>query len=1087
MALTFVFFIQSMRLKIPYIFVCSLVAAGLAHVASGAALVPGAPNTPGGISFNRDVRPILAENCFFCHGPDPGTRKAGLRLDTEAGLFEKRKDDPAPVMRGKSGESELYKRLLSTDKDEVMPPPESHKTLKPAEVALLKRWIDAGAPWQKHWSFITPEKAPLPQVKNTEWAKNPLDRMVLAKLEAVGLEPAPEADARTLFRRLHLDLTGLPPQPEAVEAFVSDYAAEKEQAISDWIDRLMHTAAWGEHRARYWLDAARYGDTHGLHIDNYREMWLYRDWVIRAFSSNKLFSDFTMEQIAGDLLPSPREDQLIATGFQRCNITTSEGGTIAEENLAMYASDRVQTMGWVYLGLTMNCSQCHDHKFDPITQRDYYSMAAFFRNTTQGAMDGNVKDGRGPVLVVPSEPDRTRWTALPGLVASAGEAIKQRKVAATPEFQKWLSTATPEVVAAELPHDGLVVRAPLNEGAGSPAKAFGASDVAATPAITGQPEWKPGGKLGSAPVFKAGVSVSLGDVGDFELKQGFSYGAWVKVGKFGVNGSILARMDAKQAFRGYDLYQADRSFAVHIVDAFPDNALKLTTGNVAKPGTWQHVFVTYDGSGKEAGVKVFVDGKEEKLKAATNSLKPTAVINAKTPFLVGQRSAGASFEEGSVQDVRVYARAIPAADVRALVAFPTGLTALALEPAKRSPAQREALLEHFLSQNDKAYRAQTLELAKLESELTAIKDRSVITHIQKEVSDKMPVANIMIRGQYNKLGDEVEALPPAALHPLPAGAPKNRLGLAQWLVDKKNPLTPRVTVNRFWQEVFGQGLVRTSEDFGLMGMNPSHVELLDWLAADFRDNGGDVRGLFKLMLSSATYRQSALVTAAKLEKDRDNALLSRGPRFRMDAEMVRDYALSASGLMSSKIYGPSVRPYQPEGVWEVVGLPGGDTRNYKQDKGDALYRRALYTFWKRMAPPATMDVFNAPSREVSCVRRERTNTPLQALATLNDTQFVEAARHLAENALLAGGNEGAKAMDYIVQRALGRAATAKEREILLQSSKDFLSHYTAHPEDAAALLAVGETRPGTGFAPASLAAWTMVCNQVLNLDEVLNK
>jgi Protein of unknown function (DUF1553)/Protein of unknown function (DUF1549)/Concanavalin A-like lectin/glucanases superfamily/Planctomycete cytochrome C len=1062
------------------------VASGLVRVASGAALVPGA-SAPVGISFNSDIRPILAENCFFCHGPDPGTRKAGLRLDTEAGLFEKRKDEPAPVVRGKSGESELYKRLLSTDKDEVMPPPESHKTLKPIEVALLKRWIDGGAPWQKHWSFIAPEKAPLPQVKNAGWAKNPLDQIVLARLEALGLEPAPEADARTLFRRLHLDLTGLPPQPEAVEAFVADYAAEKEQAISDCIDRLMHTAAWGEHRARYWLDAARYGDTHGLHIDNYREMWLYRDWVIRAFNSNKLFSDFTMEQIAGDLLPAPREDQLIATGFQRCNITTSEGGTIAEENLAMYASDRVQTMGWVYLGLTMNCSQCHDHKFDPITQRDYYSMAAFFRNTTQGAMDGNAKDGRGPVLVVPFEGDRARWTALPGLVAGAGEAIKKRKVTAMPEFQKWLSAATPEVVEAELPHKGLVVRAPLNEGTGRAEKVFGGAEVAPVLETAGQLEWKAGGKLGAAPVFKAGVSVSLGDVGDFELKQGFSYGAWVKVGKLGVNGSILARMDAKQAFRGYDLYQADRGFAVHIIDSFPDNALKLTTGNVAKPGTWQHVFVTYDGSGKEAGVKVFVDGKEEKLKAATNSLKPTAVISAKTPLLVGQRSSGAAFEEGSVQDVRVYARALPAADVKALVAFPTVLTALTVESEKRSAAQKEALLEHFFSQKDEPYRVQMLELARLEAELNAIKDRGVITHIQKEVPDKMPVANIMIRGQYNKLGDEVEALPPAALHPLPEGAPKNRLGLAQWLVDKKNPLTPRVTVNRFWQEVFGQGLVRTSEDFGLMGMNPSHGELLDWLAADFRDNGGDVRGLFKLMLSSATYRQSALVTATKLEKDRDNAFLSRGPRFRMDAEMVRDYALSASGLMSSKIYGPSVRPYQPEGVWEVVGLPGGDTRNYKQDKGEALYRRALYTFWKRMAPPATMDVFNAPSREVSCVRRERTNTPLQALATLNDTQFVEAARHLAEHALLAGGSDGAKAMEYIVQRALGRAATAKEREILLQSSKDFLSHYTAHPEDAAALLAVGESRSSVSIAPASLAAWTMVCNQVLNLDEVLNK
>jgi hypothetical protein len=588
-------------------------------------------------------------------------------------------------------------------------------------------------------------------------------------------------------------------------------------------------------------------------------------------------------------------------------------------------------------------------------------------------------------------------------------------------------------------------------------------------------------------VFNAGVSVSLGEVGDFELKKGFSYGAWVKVAIADASGAILARMDAKQGLRGYDLFQTDNGFAVHIVDKWPDNALKLTTGKVARPGAWQHVFVTYDGSGKDSGVKVYVDGKEEKLKVATNTLKPNAVIRADTPLLVGQRSSGAAFEGGSVQDVRVYARRLSAEEVKSLMGFPLLKTVLGLDPSKRTAAHKEALLQHFLNQVDEAYQKLIGALASLEGESNAIKARGVITHIQKEVADKMPMANIMIRGQYNKLGEEVEAVPPAALHTLPEGAPKNRLGLAQWLVDKRNPLTPRVTVNRFWQEIFGQGLVRTTEDFGVMGMKPSNVDLLDWLASDFRDNGGDVRRLFKMILTSATYRQAAVVTPLKLEKDRDNALLSRGPRFRMDAEMVRDYALAASGLISSKMYGPSVRPYQPDGIWDVVGLPNGDTRNYVQDKGESLYRRGLYTFWKRMAPPATLDVFNAPSREVSCVRRERTNTPLQALATLNDTQFVEAARRLAENALVAAGSEEPKAVDYIIERALCRPPKAAERDILLKSSKDFLAHYTEHPEDARALLAVGESKIAATAQPASLAAWTMVCNQVFNLDEVLNK
>ena len=392
------------------------------------------------LSFNRDIRPILAENCMSCHGPDPGSRKAGLRLDTEAGLFEKRKDDPAAVLRGNAKESELYKRLISKDPDELMPPPDSHKKLKPREIELLRQWIDSGAVWQPHWSLLVPEKAPLPPVQNQAWVKNPIDRFVLAKLESKGLKPAPEAGPRVLFRRMHFDLTGLPPSSADMEAFVGDYGTDKERAISQWVDRLMHSMAWGEHRARYWLDAARYGDTHGLHFDNYREMWMYRDWVIRAFNSNQPFSQFTLDQIAGDLLPGAREDQLVATGFQRCNITTNEGGTIAEENLAVYAADRVQTMGWVYLGLTMNCAQCHDHKFDPFTMRDYYAMAAFFRNTTQGAFDRNTRDGGGPVLVVPKAEDRPRWEALPGMIAAAKTKMDARRTEVRVDFEKWLSS-----------------------------------------------------------------------------------------------------------------------------------------------------------------------------------------------------------------------------------------------------------------------------------------------------------------------------------------------------------------------------------------------------------------------------------------------------------------------------------------------------------------------------------------------------------------------------------------------------------------------------------------------------------------------
>ncbi len=1038
------------------------------------------------IGFNKDIRPILADACFHCHGPDPGTRKAGLRLDTEAGFFTAKKGETPTVIKGQPGKSSLFERLTSTDEDEVMPPPESHKELKPAQIALIKEWIAQGAPWQPHWSFVAPQQAALPAVKNEAWVRNPIDRFVLAKLEAKGISPAPEADARTLFRRLHLDLTGLPPAPEDLTAFVSDYGVQQDIALSTWIDKLMKTSAWGEHRARYWLDAARYGDTHGMHFDNYREMWPYRDWVIRAFNANQPFDQFTVEQLAGDLLPNPTEDQLIATGFQRCNITTNEGGTIDEENLANYAVDRVQTMGWVYLGLTTNCAQCHDHKFDPITQRDFYSMAAFFRNTTQPAKDGNVKDGRSSVLVVTADADRPRWKTLPSEIAAAIAKRDERKKNARGEFDQWLASAKPEMIDNDVPAEGLVVHAPLNEGIGNEV-----SNACKGPEkfkATGEVAWTPNGKIGPAPVMKLGGTFDLGELGDFERNQKFSYGAWIKAGRNGIFGGIIARIDEKNGYRGYDLFQSDRALSVHLVDSWPDNALKVSTQKaVLKPGQWQHVFVTYDGTGKPGGVKIFLDGVEEKLKVDMNTLKPKASIRTTTALRIGQRSQTQVFEGGSVQDARVYARQLKAEEIKSIASHGPLRAILAAASDKRTPQQRNALFDHYLATRDQPYQDLDADAGKLEADREAIKARSAVTHIQEEVKGSQPMAQILMRGQYDKPGDKVSAAVPAALHSLPEGAPQSRLGLAQWVVDKTNPLTPRVTVNRFWQEIFGQGIVRTVDDFGIMGAAPSHPELLDWLAVEFRDGGWDVKRLFKLMLTSATYRQAAVTTPAKLETDRDNALLSRGPRFRMDAEMLRDYALAASGTLSPKMYGPSTRPYQPEGIWDVVGLPSGDTRNYVQDKGENLYRRTLYNFWKRMAPPPSLEVFNAPSRETSCVRRERTNTPLQALVTMNDPQFVEAARNLAQHAIEHSANDDAKAIDFIAQRVLSRPLSAKEQAIITASITDLRKHYTANVADAEALLKVGESPVNAKLSKTELAAWTMLCNEVMNLDEVLNK
>jgi cytochrome c553 len=1037
------------------------------------------------LQYNRDVRPILVENCFACHGADSAARKADLRLDQREPAI-----DFGAITPGEPDDSELIARVVTDDVDLLMPPPETKKKLSAEEIDILRRWIVSGAEYQPHWSFIAPQPTPPPAVKNEGWVKQDIDRFVLARLEAVGLSPAAEADPRSLFRRVHLDITGLPPADTDVASFVTDFAARGDAALSDWIDRLMSTQAWGEHRARYWLDAARYADTHGIHFDNYREMWPYRDWVIRSFNANQPFDQFTIEQLAGDLLENPSDDQLIATGFQRCNMTTNEGGTIAEENLANYAVDRVQTFGWVYMGLTTNCAQCHDHKFDPISIKDYYSLAAFFRNTTQGAMDGNVKDGLGPAMVVPSDQDRPRWKELPGLIAQAQAERDERKAAVEQAAQLWFASQTNESLATGLPADKLLLHLPLDEGQGNQVRAHVASDGPDSPpsfAAGGDIQWQPDGPLGSAPVIQRERTFDLGGLADFEQNQRFSFGAWIKPSADNRAAAILARMDESAAYRGWDLFQNGKSFAVHLIDAWPGNSIKVTTKDeLVKAGQWQHVFVTYNGSGRASGVRIYVDGELKPVNAEQNSLQLAASIKTNTPLRIGSRSNGSVFADSAIQDVRIYERTLSAADVRKLADYAELRSALAASAEQRTPEQQASIFEYYLATQDQPFLALKNKLKELERERKQIQDRSPVTHIQVERQDSPAMAHILIRGEYDQPSDQVTAAPPAALHPLPKGAPPNRLGLARWVVDPANPLTARVTVNRFWQQLFGTGLVATSEDFGVVGELPSHPQLLDFMAIDFQSSGWDVKRFFKQVLLSATYRQNAQVTAEKLELDPDNRLLSRGPRFRMDAEMVRDYALATSGLLSPTMYGPGVKPYQPEAIWSIVGLPGGDTREYKRSEGQDLYRRSIYSFWKRMAPPPSLEAFNAPSREVCSVRRERTNTPLQALVTLNDPQFVEAARYLAAQAI-SSADVITQRLDVIALRVLGRPLTPAEQAVLAEDLQVFSDYYSANQDSAEALVRVGESPVDPNQDLAQLAAWTMICNQILNLDEALNK
>ncbi len=1026
------------------------------------------------IAYNRDVRPILADACFKCHGPDSASRQADLRMDQrEAAL------DAGAIVPGKPDESEAIRRVFSADADEVMPPPEQQHQLTPAQKDLLKRWVAAGAEYQPHWSFIAPSRPPLPTVKNAAWVRNPVDAFILARLEENGLQPAPEADRRTLARRLSLDLTGLPPAPDVVETFVNDASPD---AYEKLVDRLLQSERWGEHRGRYWLDAARYADTHGIHFDNYREIWAYRDWVVDAFNRNLPFDQFTIEQLGGDLLPNPTLQQRIATGFHRCNITTNEGGVIAEEYAVLYARDRTETTSWVWFGLTMNCATCHDHKFDPVSQREFYEMAAFFNNTTQNVMDGNIKD-TPPVIAVPLPEDRARWDTLGPEVAAAQKQVEDRRSTARADFDRWLSEAKPAELTSGVPVDGLKFHAPLSDGA--------VDRVTVT--IDGQSKSLPlptalasdDGHV-AARAYKAtpGLTIEVPEAGDFEKDQGFAFGAWIKLAKVEGSGAVLARMDDQHDYRGWDLWIENGRPGTHLISKWDADALKVVTNEPLKAGQWSHVLVTYDGSGKAAGVKIFVNGQLQGMRVLKDQLQNS--IRTDVPLKVAQRSTQSRLDDIVLQDLRIYGRTLSPQEAEQMVTG-TRMAYLATKPAdQRNDAEREELFAWWLKALDPPYRDAAAKLAALQQEQNAIKGRSTVAHVQQERGEP-PTAYVLFRGEYDKRRDQVQPDTPDVLPSMPPELPKNRLGFAQWLFRPEHPLTARVTVNRYWQEVFGAGIVRTAEDFGATGELPSHQDLLDWLAVEFREGGWDVKKFFKLLVTSATYRQAAVTTPEKREKDLQNRLLSRGPRFRMDAEMIRDYALAAGGLLSPKIGGPSVKPYQPDGVWEAVAMIGSNTREYRRDSGESLYRRSLYTFWKRSAPPASMDIFNAPSREVCAVRRERTNTPLQALVTLNDPQLIEAARSLAQDALLHGGDSTGSRLDYLAKRLLCRPFRAEELPVAQASLDDLSAYYADHAGDAAQLLAVGESKPDPALGPATLAAWTMLANELMNLDEVLTK
>jgi hypothetical protein len=1123
------------------------------------------------LDFNQDVQPILASRCFSCHGPDPEMRKAGLRLDLAESAMKKRPGRRDAIVPGHPEKSELVKRIESKDPKYLMPQTE-HGEAKPisaAEIAILKEWINQGAVYRPHWAFEVPSRPVVPHDSGSDaWAKNPIDSFIFAKLKREGLQASPEADKAALIRRVTLDLTGILPTPEEVQAFVSDSSRD---AYEHLVDRLLAQPTFGEQRARYWLDYARYADTYGLHFDNSRDIWPYRDYVIRSFNSNKPFDQFAVEQIAGDLMPMKTIDPLIGSGYVRLGVSSNEGGTIPEELRVNIARERTEAFGATFMGLTVGCAVCHDHKFDPTTQHDFYALSAFFNNLDEKPFNDD-RPVWTPVARIPKADKSEQYDRILAQRSELQGKLNAMRLNAPNLVAQWL--ATKKDLARPVSTDGLIVRLRLDEGSGEMLKNSAPdANPASFKTTTMKPEWGETTWLWPDFRMQSSTRVLLGQAGNYEASHPFSAGGWFmfRSAPFhpGSFGTLLSKMESTQHDRGWELAADDNgTLSVALVNQAPkegkpkekedkkDSGKKPTVAKepfdyptpqdlskkdlapnkppeqlkaekddekknkaeaeaegkkkkskpseapdeklpevairvtAVKPlpldNAWKHIFFTYDGSGRASGVKLYVNG----VQVATRVLKDNLgrrTIRTDAPMQLGWRNPDKHpAKEARYQDIRLYARTLASDEVKRLPFEDYVAEVTKQQPAQWTRDQSHVVTEFDLNNVDATWRGIQREIASLDEQLYQLSKGGDLTLVSWE-KPTLPYANVLTRGVYTARTDRVEANTPHFLPPLPANEPRNRLALAKWTVSPENPLTARVTVNRMWYELFGTGLVETTEDFGIMGQRPTHPELLDWLAVEFRDSGWNIKHMYKLMVMSATYRQSSKASSQQLEKDPRNLFLSHGPRFRMDAEMVRDIALQSGGLLVQKVGGPSVKPYQPPNIWEQVSYPTSDTVRYVQDHGYSLYRRSMYTYVKRMASPPNMDAFDAPTRDVVCTRRQRTDTPLQALVTMNDVQWMEAARALAERVIRETGPSPEQRINRMGVILLAHVPPPQMAAVLEKSFSDMQKHYAQNPKDARSLVKIGEKRRDNSIPEPELAAWTMIASEMLNLDETVNK
>ncbi len=1044
----------------------------------------------GSVEFNRDIRAIFSDRCYACHGPDQANRKSKLRLDTEAGA----KSDLGGrfgIVPGDPAKSEVIRRITADEGLRMPPAWAGAARLSEREISLLTRWIEQGAVWQKHWSFLPPVRRELPQISDSSWPKNAIDYFVLYRLDRDGLKPSPEADRRTLIRRVTLDLTGLPQAPEEVEAFVRDASANAYEKV---VDRLLASPRYGEHMAMRWLDNARYADTNGYQTDGERSMWRWRDWVIDAFNRNMPFDRFTVEQIAGDLLPGATPQQILATGFNRNHRGNGEGGIIPEEYAVEYVVDRVETTSAVWLGLTLGCARCHNHKYDPFTQKEFYQVFAYFNNVPERGKA--FKYGNSPPTIpAPTAEQESRLKSVDQKIADAD----RRQLDLEPKIAKaqrtWersltgssLDWASDRALAVDLPLHGDVHGELHLDPPKSEKYAYlmenGPLVTESAPTLIA-PMWKGGeaqytdGRSNQAGSFNGQRFVEVGNIANFGFYDAFTLAAWIY--PTAGTGAIVSRAQDEVEGQGLGLYLKDAHLQANLVQRWLDDGARVESEATIDLNRWSHVMLIYDGSRLARGIQICLNGKPLKVKVQLDDLNQS--FAAKEPLRIGAGLGPDNRFRGSIADVRIYRTALTP-DEAAVLAVPESISELArIAPAARTAAQSNKLRWCFLDR----YAAPPLqsvrkEILDLRDQRQALIDTFPTVMVMQEGPPRE--THLLVRGAYDRPGEKVSPGVPAVLPPLPAGMPNNRLSFAKWLVDPSNPLPARVTVNRFWQTYFGVGLVKTVEDFGSQGEWPVHLELLDWLATEFIRTGWDIKAMQKTIVMSATYRQSSKVTPELQTRDPENRLLARGPRSRLPAETLRDQALAVSGLLVGTIGGPSVKPYQPPGLWKE--LTGGD--DYKPDTGAGLYRRSLYTFWKRTSPPPMMMNFDAAGREACVVRELRTNTPLQSLNLMNDVTFLEAARALSARMLRDGGNSPAERISYGFELATARPPKPRESEILLSSLRYYLDTFQADRAAAKKYISVGDAPADSSHDASEAAAYMTVANMILNLDVTVTK